>query len=221
MPQQFKKLGKPPQMPKKKMPAARTVIMLGVALCFSVLIFTFSIFPITAPIMIGVGAGVYAEHYTGSKTIGEVVGWGAGTFTGVAEFVSGVGVAAIGFIGEIMAFALTILGWMIIYFLLAISGIPFIGGGKSANKRLGVAVTTFIIGLIPFLNIIPTLLIGVTLIVLNVRNEDRVKLAQYKEQLKKYSALQKATLSRRAAMPQTVAANDRGFGDPDRISKAA
>lgn len=194
------KLGKQnrlPQQPKKKMPFVRALLMFGVALCFSVLIFTFSIFPITAPLMVGVGAGITTEQYTGSETAGNIVGWLAGTFTGVAEIVSGVGVGMLSFIGEFLADSLTFFGWIIFYFWLIISGVSFIGT-SSATKRFAITAVATIVGLIPFLNIIPTLLIGVVLIIMNIRKEDHIAYSKYKDKLKKYNAQKKNLLAQRA-----------------------
>lgn len=219
MPSQLKNMGAPPQKPKKQMPTRRAIMMLGVALSISILIFIFSIFPVTAPLMVGVGTAAYVENATGSAFLGKTAGWLSGTFTGAAEFVSGIGVAVIGLMGEIMADALTFFGWVIFYSWFVISGIPLIGG-SSANKRFAIAGGSIIIGMIPFLNIIPGLLIGVTLIVMNIRTEDRKKLARYQQQLKKYKALQKAMLSRHVALQQ-MAANDNNIGDSDRIPEAA
>ncbi len=223
MRQQLKKANILPQMPKKKMPSARAAMMLGVALCFSMLIFIFSILPITAPIVLGIGTEVYAENATGSETIGKAAGWVAGVSTGVAEFISGVGVAVVGFIGEMMSFALTILGWAIFYAWFVAADISLMGG-SSANKRFAIAGVSLVIGMIPFLDIIPGLIIGIVLIVMNVRREDKENLAKYEQKLKEYNAYKKNLLSRRIALQQILAqqavANDSNFGGPDKLAEA-
>lgn len=186
-------VNKPPQLPKKKMPNMRASLMIGAAIFVSMPIFIFSILPITAPIMVGVGAGVYTEQKTGSKTLAVVASGAAGVFSGFVEAMSGVGPAVVGAIGNLVADALTFLGWVIFYLWLTIIGVPFIGKSGASNRRLIIFMTSFVIGLVPLLNIMPALLIGVTLIVIGVQTEDAKKLAKYKEQLQKYNALKRAS----------------------------
>ncbi len=195
---QIKKLERP-QLPKKKMSNMRAMMMFGVALCLSIPIFVFSIFPITAPIMLGVGSGVYAQHETGSAVIGEFVGWAAGISTTVAEFLSGVGVEFVDLIGIIMAVALTFLGWLLFFIWFTFARISLIGGG-GANKRFATVIASFIIGLIPFIDIIPSLLIGIVLIILSVRSEDKKRFATYEKRLKEYEKQQKNMMATRKAV---------------------
>lgn len=180
-----------PQLPKKKMPRGRAIMMFGTAFFLSMIIFIFSIFPITAPIIVGVGASVYVQQKTGSKVAGEVAGWAAVTFSWAAELLSGVGVAFVEALGTMMTIILTFLGWTLFFFWFTLSGISFMGGGGRANKRMATAIVSFIIGLIPLVDIIPSLLIGITTIIISTYLEDKEKLATYKIRLKKYEALQK------------------------------
>ncbi len=193
MPSKLEK-NKPPQLPKKKMPLMRASLMIGAAIFISMLIFIFAIFPITAPMMIGVGTGTVAEHYTHSTFVGVVVGGFTVAASGFVEAISGIGVPVLGAIGNLLADAFTFLGWVMFYLWLTVIGVPLIGRGAAARKRLITALMSTVIGFVPLLNILPAFLIGVTLIVISVRMEDAEKLIQYKEQLKKYNMSRK-TLS--------------------------
>jgi len=114
--------------------------------------------------------------------------------------VSVVGVAVMGAVGDLMADAFTFVGWVLFYIWLAIIGVPLIGKAGASRRRFIAFMTSFVIGLVPLLNIVPTLLIGVTIIVISIRMEDAEKLVKYEEQLKEYNASRKA--SSRNTIPQ-------------------
>ncbi len=170
-------MGNPPKMRITKIQA---VLMLFVATIFSIIIFIFATFPISAPILVATATDIVVTNKSDSTTIGHVAGVAAGTFSVAAEFVTGVGAAAVATFGEIAAdafefFALALVFplWYMLY------GIKQFGS-IAATKRFFIGMTGFIIGLIPIINILPSVLITVSIIIFNVRREDAKKIKVYK-----------------------------------------
>lgn len=167
--------------PEMRITKIRAVLMLFVAAIFSIIIFVFATFPISAPVILAEATNIIVTNKTGSETIGRVVGAATGSAFGIAELVTGVGVTAVATFGEITAdvlefFALILIFpiWYLLY------GVKQFGSTK-AMKRLFITATGLIIGLIPFLNILPTVLISVSLIIFSVRKEDAEEIKKYKE----------------------------------------
>lgn len=192
----------PPQLPKKKMSTMMATLIIGATFFISMPIFIFSIFPITAPMMIGAAAGAVTEHYTGSKTLAVIAGSIAGAASGFLEVISGVGVEALDFLGSLIADALTLVGWILFYTLLVIIRVPLLGSSGASRRRFVTFMTSFIIGLVPILNIIPTLLIGVTLMVISIHMENNANMSKYKKQLKKYNIYMQALQRNTEFQPQ-------------------
>ncbi len=167
--------------PKKKMTTMQAVFMLGVALIFSIIILIFSTFPISAPILTGTIIGAVVTQKTGSSFLGKVAKWASGISVTATEFFSGVGVAAMSAVGEFVADSLEFLAMGLIFPLwYLILGIKQFGG-KHAMNRFFISMASFIAGLIPLINILPTVLIGVSLVILSVRKEDAEKAREYEK----------------------------------------
>jgi len=165
--------------PKKKMPLLRAVLMMVTALFFSVIILIFSTLPFTLPLMVGVGAGTAVSSYIGSGFIANTVGTVAGTMTGAVEVFTGADVA-VAVVGEVAVVAINIVAWCVFYFWLLVIGIKLTGNKRAVN-RFFINAGSFIAGMIPFINILPTVLIGVTLTVLQTMKEDYEAKKEYEE----------------------------------------
>ncbi len=180
-----------PKPPTRKMPTARAILMFSVAFFFSIFIFIFSIFFITAPLLVGGVTGAYITNKTSflgsgvSKALGVAGGTVATFAVGGAEFLTGIGTAVVGFVGDFLSDAIDFLAWMLFYFWFTIVGISFLD--TKSRKRLAVMLISFIVGLIPFINIIPSLLIGITIIIMTVRKDDKDAFLQYKRELLAYN----------------------------------
>ncbi len=184
-----------PKPPTRKMPITRAVLMFSVAFFFSIFIFIFSIFFITAPLLIGGITSVYITNKTSflgsgvSEALGVAGGAVAALAVGGAEIFTGIGSAVIGFVGDILSDAIDFFAWMLFYFWFTIAGISFLD--TRSRKRLVAAVISLIVGLIPFINIIPSLLIGITIIIMTVMEDDRDAFLQYKKRLLAYNRQQR------------------------------
>lgn len=170
--------------PKKKMPTMRAVFMLGVALMFSIVILVFSTFPISAPVLAGTILDVVVTQKTGSSILGSAIGLVAGMSLTAAEYITGVGIAAMSAVGEVVADSLELLALGLIFPLwYLILGIKQFGG-KHALHRLFISMASLIAGLIPLINILPTVLIGVYLVILSVRKEDAENMREYEKKIR-------------------------------------
>ncbi len=175
--------------PKKKMTTMKATLMLGVALIFSIIILIFSTFPISAPIIAGITIKAVVTQKTGSNILGDAAGWISGISITSAEFLTGVGVAAISAVGEFVADSLEFLALGLIFPLwYMLSGIKLLGD-KHAVNRFFISMTSFILGLIPLINILPTVLIGVSLVILSVRKEDAENLLYYNKKIRNQKKL--------------------------------
>jgi hypothetical protein len=93
------------------------------------------------------------------EATGAVVGVGT-TVLGYGFEATGVGAGAIETAGEVLADAVDALAWCVFFLWFAVTGVRF-SGGKRANARLLTALASSGIGLVPFLNMAPTITIGV------------------------------------------------------------
>ncbi len=173
--------------------------MLGVALVFSTIILIFSTLPISAPVFAGAIIGAAVTQKTGSSYLGEFAGWLSGVSLVAAEYLTGVGIAAISAVGEVVAdsFELLALGLIFPLWYLILGIKQF--GGKHAVNRLFISMASLIAGLIPLINILPTVLIGVSLVILSVRREDAENLLAYEKKVRKQKKFA-TTRQRNAAM---------------------
>lgn len=171
-------MGKPPKMRITKI---RAVLMLFVATIFSIVIFIFATFPISAPIMLAGVTDAVVTNRTDSSVIGSAAGVATGISAGAVEFVTGVGAVAIATFGEITADSFEFLALALVFpFWYLLSGIKQLSG-ENATKRFFIVMTGLIAGLIPIINILPTVLISVSLIIFSVRKEDAIKIKAYKQ----------------------------------------
>ncbi len=167
--------------PKKKMPPLRAVLMMVTALFFSVIILIFSTLPFTLPLMVGAGAEATVSSYIGGGFIANTVGIVAGAATGAVEIFTGADIA-VDVVGEVAATAINIVAWCVFYFWLLVVGIKLTGNKRAVN-RFFINAGSSIAGMIPFINILPTVLIGVTLTVLQTMKEDHEAKKEYEESL--------------------------------------
>lgn len=194
-----------PKLPIRKMPTYRAILMFSVAFSFSIFIFIFSIFFITAPLLVGGITGAYITNKTSflgsntSKELGIAGGTVATLVVGGAEFFTGIGTAVVGFIGDFLSDAIDFFAWMLFYFWFTIIGISFFE--MKSKRRLTVAIISFIVGLIPFLNIIPSLLTGITIIIMTIRKDDKDAFLKYQKELLVYNK-QRGLLSQRLRTQQ-------------------
>ncbi|HFC10870.1 MAG TPA: hypothetical protein ENJ75_01605 [Candidatus Kaiserbacteria bacterium] len=166
--------------PKDKMPMTRALLMAGTALFFSIIILIFSTLPFTAPFFVGSGTTGIVENYTGG-TVAKVVGTVTGVATGALEVFTGADVA-ISAVGEIVAGVVSFMAWVVFYTWFMIAGIKLMNGRRALN-RFFISGTSVVTGLIPFINIIPSVFIGVLLTIWQTRKEDADNKKEYFETL--------------------------------------
>jgi len=174
-----------PDAPKKKMPTTRAFLMLGTASFFSIFILIFSTLTFTFPVMVGVATTMAVVTISETELL-KTAGIVAGSAVVAVEAFTGIGATAIDTAGEMVAAALSIVAWFLFYIWFFVSGIKLIDVEHSTHHFF-ISSISFIAGLIPFVNIIPTVLIGVTLIILRIRKEDS-------DAQKKYEASVQETL---------------------------
>lgn len=186
--------------------------MLVVALILSLLIFIFAIFPIAAPFILAAATKIEVTQHAGS-VIGSAAGLLSGLTLGAVELFTGVGAALVAAVGDAVAdviefFALALV--FPVWYLM--SGIKQ-SGSKHGQKRFFMSMTTFILGMIPLINILPATLVSVSLNIWSVRKEDAEEMKKYKQELKKYLESNGAARQQYAERSRAVAVRQRAIHD--------
>lgn len=143
----------------------------GVALLFDLLKFIFSLAFLFAPLIAGVALGALAQskcegvlpewkasHWVCSAT-GAVVGTAVTTGGYVLE-ATGVGFVAIEGAGEVLADATDFMAWLVFLLWFAMTGVKFFGGQRASGRFIAMMASS-VGGVIPLLNVAPTITIGV------------------------------------------------------------
>lgn len=153
------------------------MMKIGTALGFDLVKFVFSILFIFAPLIACVaGAAVVANNGGGStaQKIGCAVGAVA---TGAFEWITGgLGATAVQAVGEVLADAVDFMAWVAFSIWFMISGTKF-SGGKRGTSRFFAGAGSAVLGAIPFLNIAPTITLGVVTVEWQQWKEDKEKAA--------------------------------------------
>ncbi|HEX7651272.1 MAG TPA: hypothetical protein VF439_00960 [Candidatus Paceibacterota bacterium] len=144
----------------------------GVALLFDLLKFIFSLAFLFAPLIAGVALGALAQSkcsgvlpdWTPGKgwvcsATGAVVGTAVTTGGYVLE-ATGVGFVAIEGAGEVLADATDFMAWLVFLLWFAMTGVKFFGGQRASGRFIAMMASS-VGGVIPFLNVAPTITIGV------------------------------------------------------------
>jgi len=203
---------RPPIPPKKKMPTGRMIFMLGVALLLSLLILIFATFQISAPFILAAIAKIEVAQHAGS-IIGDIAGLFSGLVLGALELFTGIGVALVAAVGDAVADAIEFFALALVFPVwYLISGIKQ-SGSKHGQKRFFMSMITFIIGMIPLINILPATLVSVSLNIWSVRKEDAEEMEKYKQKLKKYLESNGVARQQHAERSRAVAVRQRAIHD--------
>jgi hypothetical protein len=159
----------------------------GVALCFDAVKLAFSIAILIAPLIAASALGNAAKgkcegalpSLTPAKewvcdTTQKVVTIGVGIGGYFLEFGTGVGDFAVAAAGEVFDDAINFMAWCLFTIWFMITGVKFWGQGH-ATKRLLSAASAAFAGLIPFVNLAPTITIGVISVEWHSYKENREK----------------------------------------------
>ena len=156
--------------PEASMSKIKHIFLLALAVVFDALKLMCVFLVFFAPALIG---AVVAAQY------GSIAGWVAGSATVVSYLFPGIP-AAIGLLGVILGFAVTLIGWcFFVTFLLMTSPIEYVEAGR---KRFLTLAVSAVVSVVPFVGaLIPTFTFYIWRITGSMRAHDKEKHAKWKK----------------------------------------
>ena len=143
----------------------------GVALLFDLLKFIFSLAFLFAPLIAGVALGAIAQSkckdvlptWHATEWVCDATGAVVGTAVTTGGYVleaTGIGFIAVEGAGEVLADATDFMAWLVFLLWFAITGVKFFGGQRASGRFIAMMASS-VGGAIPFINVAPTITIGV------------------------------------------------------------